>query len=429
MAADGTGRDPAGGRGRRAIRRQLLLLAWAAGGALVFLSLARGEYDLFACALVLAALAAGSALRPVRRDDPGRPTPPAGEAESGNVLAAMPDPAILLDRRANVVDANAPAFAALPGLRLRHPLAFALRAPQVLDAVQAALGAGQPGEVEHGGRAPTEPTFAIRVRPLAGGGPSDAAVALFFHDLTAERRTETLRVDFIANVSHELRTPLASLIGFIETLQGPARDDAAARARFLEIMRGQAARMSRLIDDLLRLSRVELRAHQPPSTPVDLTLTVGHMVELMTPLARERGVVLASTLPDAPVTVPGDRDELLRIVENLVENAVKYGGRGGTVEVSLNRRPEGGWAELAVRDHGPGIAPEHLPRLTERFYRVDVAESRAQGGTGLGLAIVKHIVGHHRGRLTIESPPDGGALFRVLLPLAPEAAGLPARVI
>jgi two-component system phosphate regulon sensor histidine kinase PhoR len=223
-----------------------------------------------------------------------------------------------------------------------------------------------------------------------------------------------MRVDFIANVSHELRTPLASLVGFIETLQGPARDDPASRERFLDIMRDQAWRMTRLIDDLLSLSRIELREHVAPDRRVDLRLVAMQMLDTLRPMARDRGVNIAIDCSPEPAMVLGHDDELSRVVENLAENAIKYGESGKRVDVALTRR--GSEIELSVRDYGPGIAHEHLPRLTERFYRVDAAESRGKGGTGLGLAIVKHIVSRHRGRLAIESEPGQGAVFRVLLP-------------
>ena len=230
-----------------------------------------------------------------------------------------------------------------------------------------------------------------------------------------------MRADFVANASHELRTPLATLSGFIDTLQGPARDDAAARERFLAIMEAQATRMARLIDDLLSLSRIELNAHVRPVTPVDLAALVRQVVDALQTLARDRGVEIAVTAPPKPLIVPGDRDELVRLFENLIENALKYGGSGKRVAVALSRGAAAdGAAEaiVAVRDYGPGIAAEHLPRLTERFYRVDVAGSRAQGGTGLGLALVKHILNRHRGRLAIESKAGEGATFTVRLPLA-----------
>ena len=233
-----------------------------------------------------------------------------------------------------------------------------------------------------------------------------------------------MRADFVANASHELRTPLAALSGFIDTLQGPARDDPAARARFLPIMQAQADRMARLIDDLLSLSRIELNVHVRPDAQVDLTAIVRQVADSLQTLARDRRVEVATAAPAGPLLVLGDRDELIRVFENLVENALKYAASGKRVDIELSQRPGAGGkqeARVAVRDYGPGIAPEHLPRLTERFYRVDVAESRAQGGTGLGLALVKHILNRHGGRLTIESVPGQGAIFTTYLPLAPAA--------
>jgi two-component system, OmpR family, phosphate regulon sensor histidine kinase PhoR len=209
------------------------------------------------------------------------------------------------------------------------------------------------------------------------------------------------------------------VLGFIETLQGPARNDAAARDRFLAIMREQGLRMARLVDDLLSLSRIELRAHLAPETPVDLAGIAREILDSLVLMAREREVALKLDVPPQPVTVAGDRDELLRLMENLVENAIKYGQRGGEVDIAV--AISGDEASISVRDDGPGIAPEHLPRLTERFYRVDTAASREAGGTGLGLAIVKHIVLRHRGRLTIESTVGQGATFRAILPRLPES--------
>jgi two-component system phosphate regulon sensor histidine kinase PhoR len=245
-------------------------------------------------------------------------------------------------------------------------------------------------------------------------------VLLTFRDLTPLRRAEEMRADFVANASHELRTPLAALSGFIETLQGPAREDAKARERFLDIMQEQARRMARLIDDLLSLSRIELNAHRQPDTPIDLAPIVGQVVDSLQTLARDRAVMVNVEAAGA-LRVLGDRDELVRVFENLVENALKYGASGKRVDIrlapakGLDGEPE---AQVSVRDYGPGIAPEHLPRLTERFYRVDVRESRALGGTGLGLALVKHILNRHRGRLSIESTLGAGATFIVHLPLA-----------
>jgi two-component system phosphate regulon sensor histidine kinase PhoR len=340
-----------------------------------------------------------------------------GAAEA--LLATIPDPVILVNRRAIVIETNEAAHLLLPGLKLKNPLSFALRSPDVLDGIDEVLATGEMRKVEYSERVPTERTFEVQIGPLRTDSPQ-AGVVLFFRDLTSARRLEHMRVDFVANASHELRTPLASLLGFIETLQGPARNDPKARERFLEIMRVQAQRMTRLIDDLLSLSRIEMRAHVAPESPVDLSPIVAQIVDALTPLARERGVEIHWAGPAGPFWVLGDRDELLRVTENLVENAIKYGESGGRVDMSLSKRPGPingrEQVELCIRDYGPGIAPEHLPRLTERFYRADVAHSREKGGTGLGLAIVKHIVNRHRGQLTIESEPGAGALFRVTLP-------------
>lgn len=336
------------------------------------------------------------------------------------LLANIPDPVIMVDRRAIVREANAAARTLLPALKIGHPLSFALRVPTVLDGIEAALKGGERVSVEYAERVPTERVFEVLIGPLAPRAdgerpPGGEGVVLFFRDLTSARRLETMRVDFVANVSHELRTPLASLLGFVETLQGPAREDAVARERFLGIMRDQALRMKRLIDDLLQLSRIELRAHVQPQSPVDLVLIAREMIEALAARAQAAGMRIDFAAPPVPVIVPGDRDELLRVVENLVENAIKYGEGGDRIEVRIASEGEGR-ARLHVRDFGPGIAADHIPRLTERFYRVDAGQSRAKGGTGLGLAIVKHIVARHRGRLAIESTPGEGALFAIELP-------------
>jgi two-component system phosphate regulon sensor histidine kinase PhoR len=399
--------------------RPILGLALAAGCGLVAVAAGRGDWLSACLAALLTALAlapAGAAARGLEASGAAEPLASAGGDRS--LFACLPDPVVLVDERAVVMHANAAAAAIAPGLRAGSPLALALRAPELLDAIPAVLREGKGAKVEIGGRMAGEPTYAVALNPVLRGHVSGAAVALTFRDLTEQRRTERMRVDFVANVSHELRTPLASILGFVETLQGPARNDPAARDRFLTIIRDQASRMSRLIDDLLQLSRVELRAHLPPSGTVGMAATVSHMVEILTPLARDRNVTIDLDLPPAPVEVAADRDELLRVVENLIANAIKYGGGGGRVEVRVSRNPDGRHADLSVRDHGPGIAPEHLPRLTERFYRVDVAESRAQAGTGLGLAIVKHVVARHRGRLAITSEPGQGARVTASFPLA-----------
>jgi two-component system phosphate regulon sensor histidine kinase PhoR len=304
---------------------------------------------------------------------------------------------------------------------VRAPVSLALRSPDVLDGIRRAMAGGREERVEFFDRVPSDRWSEAFITPVPSSPNARKLLLITVHDLSPLRRVEEMRADFVANASHELRTPLASLAGFIETLQGPAREDTVARERFLAIMKQQAMRMARLIDDLLSLSRIELRVHQHPQARVDLASTVRQVADALQPLAHDRGVVITLDMPSSPLTIAGDRDELIRLFENLVENALKYGAPGKRVEVSGRRETSiAGRAEavVAVRDFGPGIAPDHLPRLTERFYRVDVSESRAQGGTGLGLALVKHILNRHRGRLAIESSLGQGATFSVRLPLA-----------
>jgi two-component system phosphate regulon sensor histidine kinase PhoR len=335
------------------------------------------------------------------------------------VLAGIPDPVVALDPDGEVIAFNARATAIAPALRPGEPISLGMRNPEVLDAIRRAAASQSAQRVEFFVRVPVERWYEAITTPLAPAGGSGAFVIMTFHDLTPLRRVEEMRADFIANASHELRTPLASLSGFIETLQGPARDDTAARERFLTIMRAQANRMARLIDDLLSLSRIELNAHVHPDKDVDLGAIIRQVADGLQPLARDRGVEVHVAAPAERLVVKGDRDELIRVFENLVENALKYAASGKRVDISLTAVKAGTAREarVAVRDYGPGIAPEHLPRLTERFYRVDVSESRAQGGTGLGLALVKHILNRHGGRLTIESALGQGATFTALLPM------------
>jgi two-component system phosphate regulon sensor histidine kinase PhoR len=239
-----------------------------------------------------------------------------------------------------------------------------------------------------------------------------------FRDQSETRRIERMRADFIANASHELRTPLASIAGFVETLRGPARNDPAARDRFLQIMQEQTSRMARLIEDLLSLSRLEMKAPAIGERKVELVHILDSVAETLKPLAAENGVEIDNRFGTAPVEVSGDRDELFQVLQNLLENACKYGRSGGRVLVSRIPARADGPAEIGIeiRDFGPGIAPEHIPRVTERFYRIDAESSRAQKGTGLGLSIVKHIVGRHRGRLAIQSEVGEGSAFTVFLP-------------
>jgi len=339
------------------------------------------------------------------------------------VLSGLHAPAVLLDRDGRVIAFNAAASTIAPALRRGEAALIALRMPELVDAIRRAGKRREPQRVEFFERVPLDRWFEAFVTPIRLPADFEGASDLLlmtFNDLTPLRRVEQMRADFVANASHELRTPLAALLGFIETLQGPAKSDAVAREKFLVIMQQQATRMARLIDDLLSLSRIELNAHLAPNTPIELQEIVRQVVDGIMPLARDRGVDIKLSLPQEPLIVLGERDELIRALENLVENALKYGATGKRVDVTLacgQTRAGVLEARLNVRDFGPGIAPEHLPRLTERFYRVDVADSRLQGGTGLGLALVKHVLNRHSGRLSIESTLGAGASFTMQLPV------------
>jgi two-component system, OmpR family, phosphate regulon sensor histidine kinase PhoR len=339
------------------------------------------------------------------------------------VVSDLPDPTIVLTPESTVVAFNESAQEITPGILRGEPISFALRIPNVLEAIRAVAAGRQMRRIEFFQRVPTDRWWEATIAPLVlpgAAGLHHHLVLLALRDLTPLRRVEEMRADFVANASHELRTPLASLSGFIETLQGPARNDSPARDRFLAIMKEQATRMARLIDDLLSLSRIEQKVHIHPDTTTDLVVIVNEVTDSLAPLARERDVEIRILGDADALDVQGDRDELIRVFENLIENALKYGASGKRVDITVAREPAGGEprdAMVSVRDYGPGIAPEHLPRLTERFYRVDIGESRAQGGTGLGLALVKHILNRHRGRLHIESVLGSGASFTVRLPL------------
>jgi two-component system phosphate regulon sensor histidine kinase PhoR len=396
--------------------------------AAVFAALAIAGALPIAYALGGFAIVAGAVVLAVRSaKDEDRLAQPAAVSERGDgflraVVAGLPDPVVALDRDGRVLALNERARALAPALRQGEPVAFALRMPELIEAIGRATAEGEVQRVVYSERVPIDRWFETIVMPVKRE-PNAARpdfVLITFHDLTPLRRVEEMRADFVANASHELRTPLAALLGFIETLQGSARDDAKARERFLAIMQEQARRMARLIDDLLSLSRIELNAHRRPDTPADLVPIVRQVVDGLETLARDRGVTVHIDAANA-LPILGDRDELVRIFENLIENALKYGAAGRRVDIKIGSGASADGeseAQVSVRDYGPGIAPEHLPRLTERFYRVDVTESRAQGGTGLGLALVKHILNRHRGRLTIDSAPGEGATFTVHLPTA-----------
>ena len=336
-------------------------------------------------------------------------------------IDALPDAVVVIDGLGRVMFTNGPARELLPKAAAGLPISSVARNPELLDAMDEARRNGRRLTVEIEDRVPVRRKLLAVVTPAdESGDPLRAAVVIVLKDVSEEERLAQMRADFIANASHELRTPLASLRGFVETLQGPARNDEAARERFLAIMASQAARMTRLIDDLLSLSRIEMRAHVPPRGEVDLNDVAQFVAQSLEPVAEALGVSIRTEIESLPAMVRGDRDELVQVVQNLTHNAIKYGTREqGHVTIRVDREPRRGsrrgQVSLEVIDDGPGIAAEHLPRLTERFYRVNAAVSREKGGTGLGLAIVKNIVNRHRGELRIASKVGEGAKFAVIL--------------
>jgi two-component system, OmpR family, phosphate regulon sensor histidine kinase PhoR len=333
-------------------------------------------------------------------------------ASAADILRALPNPAILVDQSSNVIAFSVSAAQLFPLLRAGDPMAFVLRNPSVVDALANVLRGGDEQLVDLTTLLPEARRLTISIQPVG----VNAGALLSIEDRSEADSLDRMRTDFVANASHELRTPLAALLGFIETLQGPARNDTPARERFLGIMAQQARRMTRLIEDLLSLSRVEMRQHQRPSDAMELRAAVAESLDALSHHANEAGVTISVDAPEQPMMIRADRDDVLRLVDNLVGNAIRYGASGGKVQLTLRRQDQD--AALSVRDFGPGIQADHLPRLTERFYRVDIQQSRESGGTGLGLAIVKHILLRHRGRMEIESEPGMGSTFTAFLPLS-----------
>jgi two-component system phosphate regulon sensor histidine kinase PhoR len=359
------------------------------------------------------------------------------------ILELLPDPVLLVRAGGGAPEiawGNQAARALFRIALAGAPLGAALRQPQVLEAIEEALATEAGVEVAFESIGVQPRFWRAFVRPLTDGGERDRELVLMLRDETDAKRTERMRADFLANASHELRTPLASLAGFVETLRSHAKDDPAARDRFLGIMAEQASRMTRLIGDLLSLSRIELNEHVPPEGTVDFAHATVDVVDSIRPLTVAREVAVGVSAPGGPLAVTGDRDQLVQVIQNLVENAVKYSPKGGRVAVVLARagsaeeaRATGrdgavslslltpdtaaqqGYVVLRVADFGKGIARQHLPRLSERFYRV---EGQKSGGTGLGLAIVKHIVNRHRGGVLVESAEGQGTTFSVYLPAA-----------
>jgi two-component system, OmpR family, phosphate regulon sensor histidine kinase PhoR len=335
------------------------------------------------------------------------------------VVDAIPTAALALDAAGSVVHHNRLVAELFPRIRNGLPMSQVSRNPDLIAAVDRALATEDRIDVELIERVPVERRVSATVSRLGRStAPSSPHLLVTFRDLTEQDRLAQMRADFIANASHELRTPLASLRAFVETLQGPAREDAVARERFLRLMASQAERMTRLIDDLLSLSRVEMRVHLPARGIVELNETVAYVCQSLEPVAEGAKTALSLQRDDeTPARIRGDREEIVQVVQNLIQNAIKYGREGGHVDVRVGRTAargsQGAKVWVIVGDDGPGIAPVHLPRLTERFYRVNVASSREKGGTGLGLAIVKHILNRHRGELKIASKLGVGSTFTV----------------
>ncbi len=332
---------------------------------------------------------------------------------------ALPLPVLIVNERAQIVSANNMASGEFGRFDNGAPLLHRFRAPEMRRALESVLQNRQPAHFEMHERVPMERWMRVDICPVHHDPGEMANCLILFRDFSDSRRLDRMRTDFVANASHELRTPLASISGFIDTLRGPAKDDATARDRFLGIMQEQASRMSRLIDDLLSLSRLEMRSMTDDATVLDLVSVTNEAIDSMQPVAAESGVEIERHFAKGPFMIRGMRDEIIQVVENLVENACKYGKQGKRVVLEIKQRTIDGTGEiiLTVRDFGPGIDPEHIPRLTERFYRASFNSGAIQKGTGLGLAIVKHIVTRHRGRLSISSQLGKGSTFAIYLPV------------
>lgn len=368
-----------------------------------------------------------------------RPRSPAGAKDAtaaapasglpADIIEAFPEPVALIDGSRKIVGLNRAARDLLGIGQRGRDLALSLRHPAVLAAVDRVFSGVPYVREEIALPVPVPRTFTLHASRLpssndsAHDDPARPAVMLMLHDETRAKRAEQTRADFIANASHELRSPLAALSGIIETLRGPAKGDPEAQARFLDIMRVEAQRMTRLIEDLLSLSRVEINEHVPPRGRVGIEEILDGVVATLTVRADDHGMRIVIDCPEDLPPVVGDTDQLTQVFHNLVDNAVKYGGEGTSIDISVRAVDAlpgaSSGVEIKVQDHGPGIPDVHLPRVTERFYRVDAGRSRKLGGTGLGLAIAKHIVSRHRGHMRIESTEGHGTTVVVLLPTHP----------
>lgn len=339
-------------------------------------------------------------------------------------LDRLPSPFILVDSTHRITVANMAAKTLLGGDIVGNDVSLYLRQTEFISALETILKhpASEFRVIRH--TTSNDRSFDVTIAPVPqqSSGQEQSGAMIFFYEVTSLIRAEQMRADFVANASHELRTPLTSILGFIETLIGPAADDKDAHQRFLGIMQTEAERMVRLIDDLLSLSRIEMTRYVAPEMDVDIKKLLVNTVSTIAPNAMARNIKFECNIPDDLKPVRGDGDQLTQVLINLLSNASKYCDPDSTVHISANSCLDDQKIQILIRDEGPGISEEHLARLTERFYRVDTARSRKMGGTGLGLAIVKHILLRHDSNLEIKSEVGRGTTFRFRLPISKNAA-------
>ena len=409
-----------------------LLLRFCVIGLCLFLAFVSGHLD--SLAFLLLAIVFGlmevMLYRRARRNTLGlRQTSMADRLppELGNFLRVLPLPCLVVDRNLKIRYGNEEAAKAFDNPPVGYPLSTRLRMPELLTQVEIARDSGVVAQTLFVARqAARDRHYEMTLIPFSLN-PTETRInfiAILAVDLSDRQTIEKMRSDFVANASHEMRTPLASILGFVETLRGPAKNDAAAREKFLAIIQDQAERMARLVDDLLSLSRIEMKAAQRPTASLDWHGLMQEVIGLLKPMAEENSVKIDFISAASPLPIQGDRDEVMQLGVNLIENAINYGGAGGKVDIRLGLDPaaQPDCIRLTIQDYGQGIAEDHIPRLTERFYRVDVEASRERKGTGLGLAIVKHILNRHGGRLKIESQVGKGTKVSVDLPSAGQEA-------
>ena len=332
-----------------------------------------------------------------------------------NILDKLPYALLQLNRRGKIVWANLEANDLVGNNPVERHVGEIFPSPILSEAIEAAQDDKEGMRLEFRWARGVTRDLIASIVPLTTKTPQGGWLVVTLQDVTSQRQADRMRVDFVANASHELRTPLSSLVGFIETLQGPAASDSEARDRFLRIMQSEANRMSRLIEDLLSLSRIEMNATHKPNDPVDIAAVARTVQESLELKAEANGQTIRIEIDGATV-VAGDQDELTQVIWNLTDNAIKYSAAGSLIRIKVKEHPKSSKISVSIKDQGDGIEPEHLNRLTERFYRVDKARSRQMGGTGLGLAIVKHILARHNGKMSIKSNVGKGSTFKVSVP-------------